>query len=662
MKPVSGILAALALTVSAQTLTAQYFAENTADDIDPNAPIANVLANVSDDVREFNDHVTFLAHPFLAGRFPGTQGMEISKDYMEHYLKMFGCEPAFDVDGSKSFRQPFELRSEPKLVSQALEIGDHALKVGSDWNVTSLGGSGSVTGDLTFVNYGIRRGPRPEGGGERYTNFPDDLDLSGQIAVVFRFEPMNAEGQSLWRDRGWSSRAGFGGKLKALERAGAAGVLIVNPPGCADPRAEAELSFGLGRQQVEIPVVMMSRSAGERLAPHIAEGRSLFDLRRHADELGTPMKLNGSATMSAEVKEEPMIVENVGGVLPGVGALADEWIVMGGHLDHLGMGVVGTSHRGELHPGADDNATGAAGVIMLARMLRDKCAELPEGTPRRSILFIGFTAEEQGLHGARYYCKDPIAPIEKHALMCNFDMVGRIVNKRLLVAGAFTGTGLESLLAPVFSNSTLEIVQPDQVMMASDHAEFYRADVPVLFSITADLNAHKDYHTPRDVAWKINRVDAVNALYLYRDILWETVRHAEPIKFTGMRRRGDEPEAPDSAPVLSEEAKPAEVPAVSDGEGTPDRPRVQNVRFGIMPDYEYDKAGVLALGVSVDTCAEEAGVKVGDVLVSWDGNDIADARSWAAMLRDHKPGDEVKVGVMRDGKKIELTAKLRARE
>ncbi|MEX1023912.1 MAG: M28 family peptidase [Planctomycetota bacterium] len=637
-----------------------YWADNTADDIDPGAPIANALASVSDDVREFNDHLTFLAHPFLAGRMPGTQGMEIAKDYMEFYLASAGLEPAFPVAGSttgeKSFRQPFELAGESKLVSQALSIAGLDLEVGTDWSLTSLGEAGAVEGPLHFVGYGIGRGPRGEDGEAPYTNLADDLDLTGKIAVVFRFEPMTEDGVSLWgRERDgqvrWSPRTGLRGKLRSVARAGAAGILLVNPPGCSDLRAEEPVGFDMGDEQVEIPVVLVSRAAGERLAPLIAGGRTLFDLRRHADSSGLDLPLDGSARIAGEIEIVGKRVENVGGVLPGVGALRDQWLVMGGHLDHLGMGVYGTRFRGELHPGADDNATGAAGVIMLARMLRDEAAKLSAGTPRRSILFIGFTAEEAGLHGAHHYVAEPLAPLAEHSLMCNFDMVGRIVNKRLLVAGAFTGTGLPELLAPVFERSSLDIVQPDTVMMASDHASFYRADVPVLFSITADLNAHKDYHTPRDVAWKINRVDAVEAVYLYRDVLAATMVHPARIEFSGLRRAtapGSEAES-----AVAADAPPARPTGITG----------IKVRFGIAPgNYDDADPGVVVASVSPSTSAEAAGIEAGDRLMTWDGDAIQDISSWMQQLAQHAPGDVVRVGLVRGGEKLTLPVELFARE
>ena len=141
----------------------------------------------------------------------------------------------------------------------------------------------------------------------------------------------------------------------------------------------------------------------------------------------------------------------------------------------------------------------------------------PEDAHLRSILFLAFSAEESGLNGARHYADNPIADIKKHVLMMNFDMIGRITNKRLGVFGVASAKGMQQWLEPIFEESSLEIVASAGGGGGSDHLAFISMEVPSLFAICADF--HQDYHTPRDTSDKINRVGATKAVYLFADMI-----------------------------------------------------------------------------------------------------------------------------------------------
>ena len=248
-------------------------------------------------------------------------------------------------------------------------------------------------------------------------------------------------------------------------------------------------------------------------------GEDLMALRRKADLAGVVQPLGKSAHLVGKVEVTSLMAANVGGVLPGRGSLADEVLVLGAHLDHLGMGNFSSRDKAnagkKLHPGADDNASGVTAVMMIADRLVKDYAAMPADQPLRTIVFLALDAEESGLNGANYYVNNPLPghKIEQHALMCNFDMIGRITNKRLSISGTGSAEGLDVWAEPYFERSPLDIVSQKGVTPNSDHYSFYRMDVPVLFGIIADF--HDDYHTPRDVSAKLNRVDAVNTIYLF---------------------------------------------------------------------------------------------------------------------------------------------------
>ena len=603
-------------------------------------PILGATASAQEpsplDIQVYNSHLVTLASPLMDGRLPGTDGMEAAKDYMETWFMEHGLEPAFG-EGS-SFRQSFPLAGRSKLNSQELKAPglELSFEAGEDYSALSVGGSGSVQGPAVFVGYSIADGQ------DGYTNYPEGSDLSGKIAVMFRFEPMKDDGTSRWSERGWSGNASFDGKVRAAREAGAAGVVIINPPGASDPRVKRLTRFGGGgRKVLDGPVFMLTQEAGAALLQAAdPQGRSAEQLRAVADAEGGHFDLKAELALSTEIEDNSVNAENVGGLVPGKGKLANEIVVIGAHLDHLGMGDFGSRAAPEeqgtvLHPGADDNASGAAALILLADRLMADYAALPDDADARSILLLAFSAEESGLNGSFYYCENPIAPMEDHALMINFDMIGRITNKKLSVSGGVTGIGMENWAQPFYDASPLDVVTPPSVMGNSDHAGFMRKEVPVLFAILAD--SQPDYHTPRDTVDKINRIDAVHTVDLFHRLAYSAATRPERFEYQAPPRR-----RPTAA-------------------NAPTQPR-SRVRVGIDPaTAEGEGLGVLVGQVNADTAAEEAGILAGDILVRWDGVKIDTLASWMEMLSKHEPGDEVKVGVKRDGEELTLTVKLRAR-
>lgn len=506
-------------------------------------PLQKAFAAVPEDVRIFHAHVSFLAHPYLGGRLPGTPGMEISRQYIEDHFKKAGLKPAFGGDSmlgaNTSYRQAFQIGARQGVSGQMLEIAGVPLAAGTDYRALPTGGSGEIEGDIVFAGYGIGRGP------EGWRGWEEGASLEGKIAMVFRFEPMNEDGASRWGRNGRMSRYGqMRRKMRDLGRLNPAAIIIVNPPGSADPRAnglmDASPTRVRGRGGNQVPVIMVTKDAAARIvAAGDPEKRSLMDLRKLADAGGAMIEMKASAKVGVELTTESMMAENVGGLLPGKGKLADQLVVVGGHIDHLGMGSFGSrdaQFRGtRVHPGADDNATGAAAIIMMAETLVKEYAAMGEGANARSVLFIGFDAEEQGLLGARAYLEMPITARENHALMINFDMIGRLTEGKISVQGLDSAKGLKDILKPVLDNSPLEIVD-QQIIPASDHWPFYSAEIPVLFSICHSLRSHPDYHTSRDTFERINATDGAKAVKLYDAFLKTIALHPENLEW--QRGRG----------------------------------------------------------------------------------------------------------------------------
>lgn len=581
------------------------------------------------DLRVYTAHVTYLANDYMEGRVPGSQGMEIAKDYSEHYLKLAGLEPMFAVEETlpngtvrtnefASYRQDFPLGGtlEVKGSEFAADTGssEFNFQAERDYTVTGLGGSGEVTAPAVFVGYSI------EDGADGFSSYAEGDDLTGKVAVMYRFEPMDADGNSLWNEGdGWSDSASFAGKLRGAFERGAEAAIVINTPFANDDRINRLDGFRGSGTGGDKPVLMVSAEAGKMLLDGV-EGHDAESLWAKANEGNGVTDLGTEMTVNAELKREILNAQNVGGILPGKGELADEYIVVGAHLDHIGMGYFGSrAGSGTLHPGADDNASGSAAVLLLADLVSRTYAEMSDGDDARSVIFMLFDAEESGLNGSRYYANNPSFPIEDHAVMINFDMIGRILNDRLIVAGLDTGTGLQEALQPILDSSGLDIVVPENMSGASDHTSFYTKNVPVLFSIIADF--HTDYHTPEDQAWKLNNPSTVQTSHMYHDII---------VKLATMEERPE---------FVTPQAQQSSGPNMSD----------IKVRLGIMPAYEYDGLGIKLSDVDDSGPAAKGGLQAGDVLVRWDGQKIADIRDWMGKLVDYEPGDVVNVGVKRDG-------------
>lgn len=607
------------------------------------APVAELLGQLDEDVRQYDAHIMTLSNPFFEGRAPGTRGNELAAEYIEFWYRKIGLAPAFpDADDTPnaSYRQSFSAPSELKVTQERLTIGVDGrmleLTPGVDFNTLGYAGNGEASGSLAFVGYSI------DEGGDGYSSYDEDTDLEGKIVIMLRFEPFNEQGTSQWTDASgpkWSPNAGLMGKFKAAAARGASAIIFVCPPGVDDDRCgrleDARSTRARGPMRQEIPVVMISQDAADELLKSAdAKGRSLADLTSLANENGGVIDLPGaSVEVVTRIEKLEVLTDNIGGILAGKGNLADEYVIVGGHYDHVGYGYFGSvsGSVGQLHPGGDDNASGTSGVIMAAQWLKQRYDNLPDGANARSILFMGFSAEESGLNGSKYYTQHPTLQPSEIALMINMDMIGRLREGHVQLGGVGTADGLETWLEPMLADSGLDIGMQKSGTGPSDHASFYRYGVPVLFFFTG---THDDYHTPGDMGWKVNRVGAIQVARLVTRVAEAAADRTEGFDFT-----------------------PTSDPQARRGPG---RGSIK-VRFGIRPgSYDDESGGVLVEGVSEDGSADLAGIQDGDVLLKWNGKTIGSVQAWMPMLAAHKPGDEVVVTILHDGKKIDKTVTLQA--
>lgn len=401
--------------------------------------------------------------------------------------------------------------------------------------------------------------------------------------------------------------------------------------------AAAYVAFQMRRIGLE-PLGGVSSSSGEN-APALNEFVRTFDVP-------DPQAFDSEATIGeppimsvhGETPDDEMMgnvnAYNVFGVLPGQGRLADEWVVIGAHYDHLGDGHFGSrspEFAGEVHPGADDNASGVAGMLVAAERLIRAREEGNFTGPRRSILFIGFAAEEMGLVGSKVFVDDAVIPTRDIVAMMNLDMIGRLGDE-LLIAGIGTGDGVADRVAPIVQASGLPARLADSGWLPSDQVSFLSAEIPSLSFFTG---IHDDYHTVRDEGWKIRHAGGARIAALVADIAQTLATEPERFAYVSIDRptRG-----------------------VGSGRNAP-------VRLGVRPgEYLGEEQGVLVGDVYEGTSAAEGGVRKGDLIVAWDGTAIDGPGALMQQLRAHEPGDFITLTVLRDGQREVLGVTLQARE
>lgn len=624
------------------------------------------------EVEAYRQHVNTLANPFFEGRGSGSKGNDLAADYLEFYYRKAGLQPAFPSDAAEggeakpfsSYRQPFTVGRGTAVSAAAMTYSNStgsetSLKVGEDFNVLAISASGEVKGQVVFAGYSIK------GGQQEYRTYAPEDTLNGKIAMVMRFEPMDDNGRSRLAEQGgpkWSNAAALRPKLQAALDRGAAAIILVNPPGADDPRTnnleDVVTSAGFGRS-MGVPVVMMSIAAADVLIRAAdPSGRSLMDLRKLADEKGGLVPLTqAEVSISAAVEETPKRTQNLGGILPGRGDLAREYIVMGAHYDHVGYGRDGGANPanvGEIHPGADDNASGTSGILIAMQQLKKFYEEAPADQPLRSILFMHFSGEEIGLLGSRHFVRNSPFDAKDIYAMINFDMIGRLREGKVDMNGTGTAVGFDEILDPLIARSGLNVNKLTGGQGPSDHQSFYNGGIPVIFFFTG---FHDVYHAPGDVASLVNCEGALQVVSLGVAIAQSLAVRAGPLEFQETESTWGRAERPRR---LGEEERNGRQNA-ADAASAPGPGMAQmKVRFGIRPAYGDSEGGVLAEGVVEGGSAAAAGIKAGDRLVKWNGEAIADVRSWMTLMSKHNPGDVVDVTVIRDGAEQVIKVTLKA--
>lgn len=564
---------------------------------------------------EIRDHIAYLASDELEGRKPGTAGGKAAANYVADHFKQIGLTPL----GNDGF-QYFEVITEVSLgQNNSLTAGKIIGKPGEDYTPTSFTENVSLDAGLVFVGYGFEIDSDTLKWND-YTN----VDAKDKWVMILRGNP-EIDDNAIDFDRHATLRH----KILVARDHGAAGVVFVNGVTFDEKDELIELRIDRNFSKSSLPVIHVKRDLADLLLSE--DGKNIADLEKLIDSELKDHSFDISQRLAAniEVVQHEVTTQNVLGMLEGIDPiLKDEFLLIGGHYDHLGWGGKGSGSRkpdtNAVHNGADDNASGVAAVLEIA----EKFAKGPE-KPRRSLIFMAFAAEEMGLLGSKNFTSNPLVDLKQIKQMFNLDMVGRLDDERkvLTVGGTGTAEGMEDLLDELASSSLLRLSKTPDGYGPSDHASFYVEDIPVLFFFTGIT---EEYHTPEDDLETIN----IEGEKLIADFTYDLV-----LKYSNL----DETFA-------FREAGP---------KGPPKSGKRGKVKMGIIPDFAASDAnGFLLGGVVPGGPAALAGMEKGDVMVSLEGRSVKNVYDYMGRMADIKPGMRISVEVLRDGEKVILIVQL----
>jgi hypothetical protein len=576
-------------------------------------------------VEELERHVGTLAAEKLEGRLAGSAGERQAAEYIARELKQAGALP---LAGHDSLLLPFSFAAGTDDAGSRLELLDAAGERLATWKgaqhvrALSFSDSATLTGPVVFAGYGISL---PPGQSTSYDSFAG-LDVRDKIVLVLRYSPEEAPEElrlALIRYSGLRYKA-----MRAREL-GARALLVVSGPTSPGAGETIPPSFDAALSGSGIAAASISGAVAERMMRQ-AGGRSLEEAQRALDT-GNPhvtgFELPGvTLSLAVKVKRERRTAYNVVGRLsPADGAQGSEperTILVGAHLDHLGRGLLGNSlarkgEAGQVHRGADDNASGVAAVLAAAARL----AELPR---RSTLLFAFWSGEELGLLGSGQFIKDAVVPRERMAAYVNLDMVGRMRENRLTLQGTGSSGVWPRLIEQVNVVVGFDVRTSTDPYLPTDSSTFYQAGIPVLNLFTG---THEDYHRPTDVPQLVNYPDLVRVVDFTVLMVRKLDALQEPIDYLEVERQ---------------------VAPSADRDGL-------RAYTGTIPDYGAEVQGLRLSGVIAGGPADRAGLREGDVIIEFGGRTITNIYDYTYALEAAKIDEPVRVVFQRDGARHEVT-------
>ncbi len=576
------------------------------------------------DAQCYLSDIKTLTQPNMEGRGDGTKGLVRAEHVLQARYKTLGLEPAGDHGYLQSFTVTTgaKLKGKNQLLMQKGEARSE-LKLNQEYVPFGFSSSGTASAPLVFAGYGATA---EEFSYDDYAG----LDVKDKIVVVLRFEPSGFAAKS--GNQGLTPHAQLVTKAINARNHGAKGLILLNGK-LGDGEEDLLTRFGRvnGPENAGILFAQVKNAVAEGWFQ--SAGKSLKEVQEQINTSTKPASFafpdSMNATLAVGIETTHAKVNNVLAYLPGK---TDEYVILGAHYDHLGRGTfdsLAPSQIGQIHPGADDNASGTAGLLELARMLAPLKGQL-----QRGILFASFAGEELGLLGSAEWVKQPTKPLDKAVAMLNMDMIGRIKDGKVYIGGVGTGSSFQKILYQAKGDSQLKFEFSQGGYASSDHTSFVAKRIPVLFFFSG---LHSDYHKPSDTWEKINPTDAASLLNVVASATVELASESQRPAFVAVAENN-----PHSG--------------VSSGGGG------YGPYFGSIPDFGQTENGVKFSDVKPGSPAAKAGLKAGDVLIQFGDKPIKNLYDFTDALRRSKVGDVVPVTVLRDGKELKVDVKLEQRK
>lgn len=622
--------------------------------------------------------IEYLASDALEGRRTGTPGATGAAHYIAGEFNRLGLRPGMQVARAARTRQKQAAYLQSFPYASGVSLGKNNtlrieaviypttktptaplnLRVVEDWMPLGFSSNANIGGaSAVFMGYGITDSNL------KHDDYASE-DTKDKVAVAFEGTP---DGDNPHGQFARFEEVRF--KAAAARQRGAKALILIAREANFKEDKLTRLAYD-NSGEAGLPVVVISRQSAVKLFGK----RDMGELDSFEKTIGQMALAKISPSHSGEIEMAlvSLIVTvqlstdvirhdtpsfNVVGVLPGSDPkLKDEAIVIGAHYDHLGLGGEGSlapNQRG-IHHGADDNASGVAGLIELARMLSSQNPK-----PRRTIVFIAFSGEEEGLIGSNYYVNHPVVPVANTVAMINLDMIGRLKDKNLVIGGVGTSqewpsmidganvmqsttvspnapanrsTGLSATMPMVVGANGRPIVTTDPAKQfflilsqdgfgPSDHSSFYAKQIPVLFFWTG---THSDYHKPSDTADKINYEGEARIVSFVASIVRD---------------------------IDKSDKRPTYTVAKSESQG---RASGFRVYLGTIPNYAESNDGLKIDGVRDDSPAAKAGLKAGDTIVKIAGRDVKNVYDYTQALGEMKAGQEYEIVVVRGSERMAL--------
>lgn len=560
-------------------------------------------------IKELDDHIKYLASDSLKGRYPGTEESKIAANYIKYNF----VEGGLELIGDNGFQKFEVVTAITAGENNTMQFGENHGALNVDFAPFAYTKNSSIEAEVVFVGYGFSIDTDKI----QWDDYAD-VDVAGKWALILMGDPEADDENSAF-----ANYAGERDKVITAKDKGAVGVLFVNGSVYDKGDKLIGLNFDKTRSNAGISVIHIKRA----FADTFLEKLTIEELEKQLNDKHSSISFASGKMLNAttDVQQEKVETKNVLAFIEG-NELKDEIIVLGAHWDHLGMGGKNSGSRMPdtvaVHFGADDNASGVAGIIEVAEKLAQ------QKDLKRSVLVMAFGAEEMGLLGSSYFAENPLFELKQLKAMVNIDMIGRLKDDNsLMIGGTGTSSETEDLLNSLNTDSTFVINMQPEGFGPSDHAAFYAKDVPVFF---LSSGAHDEYHTPFDHPDNIN-LDGAKLIADYTfNLMLNLINRNENLTF--------------------QEAGPKQRARGS---------RRYKVTLGIMPNFTSTENNGLGVdGISKGGPAEGAGMKKGDRIVAINGMSVSNIYEYMNRLNKLEAGTTATVDVIRDNEKIVLLVNL----